>query len=95
MPPDSSGRADAVSEGAARPVSTRGDDSGSGAAAARTVEAIRAFLTSVDVPIAAERIGGAAPLEILFHTDSGRALVREAPLPVWRAHADRDARGGA
>jgi chemotaxis receptor (MCP) glutamine deamidase CheD len=47
------------------------------AAAARTVDAVRATLASVNVPIAAARVGGGAPLEILFHTDTGRALVRE------------------
>jgi chemotaxis protein methyltransferase CheR len=52
-------------------------DAADAAAAARTVDAVREALASLNVPIAAARTGGHASLEIIFHPDTGRALVRE------------------
>jgi chemotaxis protein methyltransferase CheR len=76
--------------GAALPVAGTADVAApaDAAAAARTVDAVHAALVSLNVPVVAARTGGSVPLEIIFHTDTGRALVREAPIAVWRSHGD-------
>jgi chemotaxis protein methyltransferase CheR len=58
--------------------------------AARNIACARGFLEREGIPIVAERVGGEAPIELLFHTDSGRARVRELPVPERGAVADRE-----
>jgi chemotaxis receptor (MCP) glutamine deamidase CheD len=69
-----------------------GDEAGRAGRAARLVEAVHASLDTLHVPIAAGRTCGHAPLEIMYHTDTGRALAREAPPALWRTHAPTEAR---
>jgi chemotaxis protein methyltransferase CheR len=58
--------------------------------AARNIACARGFLEREGIPIVAERVGGEAPIELLFHADSGRARVRELPVPERGAVADRE-----
>jgi len=55
---------------------------------------VRRFLETEGIPVVAERLGGTRPVEVRFHTATGRAQVR--PLDPDRArrarHAERDFR---
>jgi chemotaxis protein methyltransferase CheR len=60
------------------------------AVAARNIACARGFLEREGIPIIAERVGGDAPIELLFHVDSGRARVRELPAPERGLVAERE-----
>lgn len=47
-----------------------------GSAPQRNAAFLKQFLEREQIPIVATRLGGSAPLEVVFHTHDGRALVR-------------------
>ena len=66
---------------------------------------VREFLSAERIPLVAERLGGNHPIEVRFHTDTGKARVRcvncaqcpkvvHAESSYWRSHlSDKDLSG--
>lgn len=50
----------------------------------RNSEFVRTFLRTEGITLVGERLGGRSPLEVRFHTGTGKALVREAGLESMR-----------
>jgi chemotaxis receptor (MCP) glutamine deamidase CheD len=53
---------------------------GSGAAVPeQNIRFIRHFMTQEGIPVVAEDLGGTAARQVIFHTDSGKALLKRLP----------------
>lgn len=58
----------------------------------RNARFVKEFLQAEGIPIASSRLGGSAPVEVIFHTDTGRALVRALGDAVARDLAREESR---
>ncbi len=64
----------------------------------RNIRFIRQFMADENIPVVAEDVGGTAARQVVFHTQSGKALLKRLPstqfpqLEVERAHQREAAR---